>query len=41
MIDQSDVTIIQFFSAVVFVIGVVTVVSLAAFKVADKLAKNN
>ena len=39
MIDQSDVTIVQFLSAVVFVIALVTVVSLATFKVADKLAK--
>lgn len=39
MLDQSDVTVVQYFSAVVFVIVLVTVSSLVAFKVADKLAQ--
>ena len=39
MLDQSDVTVIQYLSAVVFVIVLVTVSSLTTFKVADKFAK--
>lgn len=39
MIDQSSVSVAEFFIAVVFVIGLVTVSSFIAFKIAEQQSK--
>lgn len=41
MIDQSDVSVVEYLLAVVFIIVLVAVSSFVAFKIADQQSKNN